>query len=186
MGIAIGVAEFKSIAYGLEMLDKMTKTASVDIVQNRTICIGKFLVTISGDVADVQASINSVKEENNDLLILAEVIPSIMDGVIEKINASIDRKDVQSVGVVEARNLSVGMLCANKIKKTAQVELLKVNMNLGLGGKSVIVFTGDIASVESAIDATKDLLMSEGLERDLIATAAIASPSRDFIEKFNA
>lgn len=186
MSVAIGVAEFKSIAYGLEMLDKMTKTASIDIVDNRTICIGKFLVTISGEVADVEAAINAVKEEDNNLLAIAEVIPRVMYGVIEKINARIDRNDIQSIGVFEAKNLSLGMLCANEIKKTASVELLKINLNLGLGGKSVVVFTGDIASVRSSISAALDLLESEGLGKEVVCTSAIASPSREFIENFNA
>ncbi|MDO5707367.1 MAG: BMC domain-containing protein [Andreesenia angusta] len=186
MGIALGVAEFKSIAVGLDMLDKMTKTATIEIVDNRIVCIGKFLITVSGEVADVQSAINRAKEETGSSLIAAEVIPSVMDGVIEKINARIDRDNISSIGIFETKTLSSGILCANKIKKTSQVELLRVSLTLGLGGKSLIVFTGDIASVKAALEAAKGELSDKNELNKLVSDIAIASPSQSFIEKFNA
>lgn len=186
MGIAIGVAEFKSIALGIDLLDKMTKTSNVDIIDSRVICIGKYLITVSGEVADVQSAINRVKEEGGSALIAAEVIPSVMDGVIEKINARIDRNNILSLGIFETNTLSSGILSANKIKKTSQVELLKVSLTLGLGGKSLVIFTGDIASVNTALDAAKKELESRGQINRVVSAVSIASPSQTFIEKFNA
>lgn len=186
MNVAIGVAEFKSIAVGLDMLDKMTKTSSIDIIDNRTLCIGKFLITISGEVADVQAAIDRVKEEAGSSLIVAGVIARVMDGVVEKINARIDRTNISAIGVIETQNLSTGIICANTVKRTAQVELLRVSLTMGLGGKSVVTFTGDIASVRAALSAAESELEEMNINGKILASAAIASPSESFIEKFNA
>ena len=49
-GSAIGIVETSSIAKGFEIADTMLKTANVRLVVNRTICPGKYMVLIGGDV----------------------------------------------------------------------------------------------------------------------------------------
>lgn len=181
MGIAIGIAEFKSIAKGLEVLDKMTKASSVKIVDNRMVCVGKFFVVVSGEVADVQAAISTAEELSGQHLVGSKVIPSLMEGVTEKINAKISRDDITALGIVEAKDLNSGLYAANYIKKYSQVELLKISLTLGLGGKSLVIFTGDIASVKNAIEVAEEKLHDPS---KIIASAAIASPSREFIDNF--
>ena len=51
MRSAIGLIELNSIARGYQVGDAMLKAASVEILFNRTICPGKFMVMIGGDVA---------------------------------------------------------------------------------------------------------------------------------------
>ena len=52
----LGVLEFNSIAAGVEAMDYMVKAAPVKIVDATTICPGKFLILITGEVAAVDAS----------------------------------------------------------------------------------------------------------------------------------
>ena len=179
MGQAIGIAEFKSIAKGIEMLDLMTKKASIKIIENRIICMGKFFCVISGEVADVTAAIDSVKELSSDLLVGAKVIPSLADDVINKINAKIDRNNIRAIGVVETRDTNSGLYCANYIKKSSQVEILRVSITLGLAGKSIVIFTGDIASVKNGIEVAKEKVKDP---KDMVAAVAVPSPSEEFIE----
>lgn len=181
MGKAVGLAEFNSIAKGLEMLDKMTKKADVKIVENRVVCIGKFFIMVSGLVADVESAINEVVEESGKYLVESKVIPSIMEGVLEKINAKIDRKDVRALGIVEARNVSIGLYCSNYIKKFSNVDILKISLTYGLGGKAFVVFSGDLSSVESGIAVAKDKV---GDPSKVVSAVVIPSPSREFIENF--
>lgn len=179
MGQALGVAEFKSIAKGIEMLDVMTKKANIKIVENRIVCIGKFFVIISGEVADVTAAIESLNDLSESELVAAKVIPSLADEVIEKINGKIVRENIRSIGVVEAKNVSSGLYCANYIKKSSNVEILRVSLTLGLGGKSLVIFTGDIASVRNGIDIAKEKVSNPN---DIVSAVAIPSPSQEFIE----
>lgn len=181
MGMAVGLAEFKSIAKGLEMLDKMTKKADIKIVENRVVCIGKFFVMISGLVADVQSAINEVVEESGSYLVESKVIPSIMDGVLEKVNARINREDVRALGIVEAKNVAIGLYCSNYIKKFSNVDILKISLTYGLGGKTFVVFTGDLSSVESGIEVAKDKV---GDMSKVVSAVVIPSPSKEFIENF--
>lgn len=178
MGQALGLAEFKSIAKGIEMLDTMTKRANVSIVENRIVCVGKFFVVVSGEVADVTAAIEAAKELSGSELVGAKVIPSLADGVIEKINGKIDREKITALGVVESRNVYSGLYAANYIRKSSSVEILRISMTLGLGGKALVIFTGDIASVRNAIDVASEKVN----DTDIVSAVAIPSPSKEFIE----
>ena len=179
MGQALGLAEFKSIAKGIEMLDTMTKRANIKIVQNRIVCIGKFFVVVSGEVADVTAAIDSLSDLSESELVSAKVIPSLADEVIEKINGKIVRENIRSIGVVETKNVCSGLYAANYIKKSSNVEILRVSLTLGLGGKSLVIFTGDIASVRNGIDIAKEKVANPS---DIVSAVAIPSPSQELID----
>lgn len=181
MGIAIGLAEFKSIAKGMEMTDKMTKKSDIKIVENRIVCIGKFFVIISGYVSDVQSAIDEVVSSSDNGLVAAKVIPSLMDGVAKKVNAKISRDSINALGIVESKDIASGFYCANYIKKFADVELLKISMTFGMGGKALVIFTGDLSSVESGLDVARERI---GDPSKLVEAVAIASPSREFMDNF--
>ena len=56
---AIGLVEFTSIAKGIEAADIMAKVADVKIQVMKTLCPGKFMVLVSGDVSSVQQSVTA-------------------------------------------------------------------------------------------------------------------------------
>jgi len=57
----LGVLEFNSIAVGIKAMDEMAKAAPVKIIEAKTVCPGKYVVIITGDVASVDASLTSGK-----------------------------------------------------------------------------------------------------------------------------
>ena len=50
---AIGLVEFTSIAQGIAAADAMAKTANVEILIAKSICPGKYIVTVSYTHLDV-------------------------------------------------------------------------------------------------------------------------------------
>ena len=54
---SIGLIELTSIASGYLSCDAMLKAANVDLVLSRSICSGKYMVMVRGDVAAVQAAV---------------------------------------------------------------------------------------------------------------------------------
>lgn len=181
MGMAIGLAEFKSIAKGMEMTDKMTKKSDIKIVENKIVCVGKFFVVISGDVSDVQSAIDVVVDSVDNGLVAAKVIPSLMDGVAEKVNAKISRDDINALGIIESKDIASGFYCANYIKKFSDVELLRISMSFGMGGKALVIFTGDLSSVQSGLDVARERVSDPS---KLVEAVVIASPSKEFIDNF--
>ena len=56
---AIGLVESNSIAKGFEICDAMAKTANVTVLVAKSICPGKYIVMIGGDVAPVRQSVGA-------------------------------------------------------------------------------------------------------------------------------
>lgn len=56
---AIGLVEINSIAKGFEVCDAMAKTANVTVLVAKSICPGKYIVMIGGDVAAVRQSVEA-------------------------------------------------------------------------------------------------------------------------------
>ena len=179
MDKAVGIAEFQSIAKGIAMLDTMTKRANIRIIENKIVCSGKFFVVVAGEVADVEAAIGLLEGLPESELVGAQVISRLEDGVIDKINSKIDRDSITAIGVIETRNVYSGLYGANFIKKSSDVDILTIALTFGLGGKSLVVFTGDIASVRNGIEAAKANLEDP---EDIVFDGAMASPSREVVE----
>ena len=59
MNNAIGGVELSSMARGFDVTDTMLKTAPVQLLLARTVCPGKYIVLVTGEVADVQASVDA-------------------------------------------------------------------------------------------------------------------------------
>ena len=62
---SVGLIELSSIAAGFEACDAMLKAAAVELVLARTICSGKYMVLVRGEVADVQASVQAGSQAGN-------------------------------------------------------------------------------------------------------------------------
>ena len=59
MSKAIGMIEFKNIPTGITAADLMVKTADVDIVEAQTVCPGKYIAIITGDLSAVKSAVEA-------------------------------------------------------------------------------------------------------------------------------
>lgn len=58
MANAIGMVEFISISRGIYATDQMLKTSDVEIVTANSVCPGKYIAIVNGDVAAVKESVS--------------------------------------------------------------------------------------------------------------------------------
>ena len=70
------------------------------------------------------------------------------------------------------------MNAADAAVKAANVELIEVRLGRGMGGKSFIAVTGEVAAVEASIRAAEALAGMEGL---IASRVVIPSPHPDMI-----
>jgi len=59
---SIGLIELGSIASGIQAADLMLKTSEVELMLSRTICSGKYMTLIAGDVAAVNSAVSNAIE----------------------------------------------------------------------------------------------------------------------------
>lgn len=176
---AIGVVESNSIPLGILAGDVMLKTAQVDLVTAQTACAGKYIVIISGEVAAVKASVAAGIEGIGMALIDSLVIPNVDERVVIAMAGVPTIEEAQAVGAIETFSLASTISAADTAVKTAAVELLEVRLGRGMGGKSFLVYTGEVAAVEAAAKAIEN---SEGSKGLIGSSVVIPSPHKDMIK----
>jgi len=180
---SIGLVELSSIAVGYVVEDAMLKAAAVDLLLARTICSGKYLVVVGGDVAAVEASVESGASASLGTLIEKRVIPRVHPSVFPAISLAVDLppERVQSLGIIETFSASSIVDVADAAAKAADVTLFRIHLAMAIGGKGFVLMTGSVAAVQAAVDAGAAVAGSEGI---LVARAVIAAPGLELFREF--
>ena len=177
---AVGMVEFNSIAAGIDAADQMVKTAQVDPLFFKTICPGKFVAAVTGDVAAVSASVNAGRETHADALVDWFIIPNIHRDVIGALAGATGITERGALGIIETFSAASIVVASDAAVKAADVQLLDVRVALGLGGKGYALMTGDVAAVNAAVEAGSASAAESGL---LVSKVVIPSPAETVFEQ---
>jgi microcompartment protein CcmL/EutN len=171
MKSAIGLIELSSIAKGIEVSDAMLKRADIEIIVNRTICPGKYMILIGGEVDAVNSSIETGIEISSDELVDNFIIPNVHPSIFPAISGINPVVDLQALGVI----------AADAAVKSASVELITVYLAMAIGGKGYVMLTGDVASVQTAVDTGAAAISKKGL---LVQKVVIPSPRKEILQSW--
>jgi microcompartment protein CcmL/EutN len=180
---SIGLIEVASIATGYLAQDAMLKAADVQLLLARTICSGKYLIVVGGDVATVSASVEAGAGRCTGSLIEKRVITHLHPDVFPAIGMSVDVPPdrARALGVIETFSASSIIDVADAAAKSADVTLLRIHLAMALGGKGFVLLAGDIASVEAAVATGAQVAADDGI---LVGRAVIAAPSKELFREF--
>ena len=174
MAIAIGMVEFSSIARGIYAADQMVKISEVEIVTAQTICPGKYIALVEGDVAAVQDSVRIGEQFAGESFVDSLVIPNVHHGIFPAITGATMPEHVTALGIFETFSVATMITAADQILKAAELESIEIRLGTGLGGKSFFTFTGDVAAVETGVEAGRAVAEAKGL---MVDAEVIPSPS---------
>jgi microcompartment protein CcmL/EutN len=180
---SIGLIEVSSIATGYLVEDVMLKAASIQLLLARSICSGKFLIAISGDVASVKTAIEAGGVAAGPALIerrqIARVHPTVLQAISQSVD--IDPKQLRSIGVIETFSAASIIDAADAAVKSANVALLRIHLAMALGGKGFVLMAGDVSSVQAAVAAGSQAAAEEGM---LVARVVIPAPSEELFRDY--
>jgi microcompartment protein CcmL/EutN len=179
---AIGLVELSCVHKGYEVLDKMLKSAFVTKLLARTICSGKYLILVRGELADVEASVLAAKETAEYGLVNALVIPNVEEQVFPAISAAAPFSGPLPDGMLVVETFSVAscIKAADIAVKTADVEILRLQVAMALGGKGFFVLTGAIDALKSALQPVLDFMQDEGT---LVGYSLITQPGEQLLNE---
>ena len=169
----IGFLELNSIAKGVEAADAILKAAEVELIFARAVCPGKYNVMFTGEVAAVTASLEAGAALGGACVVDSVVIPRVHPQVIQAINQMTEPGDVNAVGIMEFYSITSAVLAADAAVKAADVQLIDVRLGLGIGGKSFVVLTGEVAAAREAVRCGEESAAGKGL---LLSSVVIPSP----------
>ena len=176
---SIGFLELNSIAKGVEVADIVLKTADVSMVFAKAGCPGKYYMLFTGEVAAVQASIDSGCGTGENHVVDKCVIPNIHPQVVKAINMTNYPESMQAIGVMEFYSVTASVYGADAAVKAADVDLVEVRLGTGIGGKSFVILTGEVAAVREAIACGTHTPNAEGM---LVSSVVIPSPHPELLE----
>lgn len=120
---AIGILELTSIARGMELGDVMLKSANVQLLLCRTLCPGKFLLMLGGDVGAVQQAIAAGTARAGEMLVDSLVLANIHPSVLPAISGLNVVGQRQAAGIVETWSVAACISAADHAVKAANVTL---------------------------------------------------------------
>lgn len=177
---SIGLIELSSIAAGFAVTDAMLKAADVELVLARTICSGKYMVLVRGNVADVEAAVHAGKSTGDFSLVDTFVIPNVHDDLFPALSGISHVTQMESLGILEAFSVASLIEGADAMAKAARVQLIEVRLAMALGGKAFATITGSVSAVSSALDAGAQAVGRKGL---LVNKVLIANPRPELLRE---
>lgn len=176
---AIGLVEFISIAQGIACADIMAKTADVNILASKTICPGKYIVIVNGNVSSIEQSVNAGVELGAETVVDSFVIPNVHPSILPAISGVSTLKGIKALGVIETYSVASLIQAADAAVKAGDVEPVLLHLAFGIGGKSYTILTGEVASVKAAVEAGSALASEKGL---LLRQVVIPRPAKQLID----
>lgn len=150
---AIGVIELKSIPKGVEAADAALKSSGIEMVSAHPSCPGKYEIILTGSISDVSVAIQHVNKRFDGYVIDSAVMGKIEDQVIKALFGTQVGERKGSLGLIETFSASSAIKAADIAVKTARVEIYDLRVSRGMGGKGVVMLTGDVGDVTAAVEA---------------------------------
>jgi microcompartment protein CcmL/EutN len=177
---SIGLIEMTSIAAGYLVSDAMLKAADVEMLLSRSICSGKYMVMVCGDVAAVEAAVAAGNAAGNFSVIDCFVIPNLHEAVFPAISGNTKVEVLDALGILESFSVASLIEGADAAVKAADVQLIEIRLAMALGGKAFVTLTGDVAAVQAAIEAGAVVIGQKGM---LVNKVVIASPRPELLNE---
>ncbi|SMB90959.1 Carboxysome shell and ethanolamine utilization microcompartment protein CcmL/EutN [Thermanaeromonas toyohensis ToBE] len=170
---AIGLVELTSVAPGLKAADIMVKASKVELLQAISMCPGKFVILIAGEISAVQGAIEAGIKDLSAYVIGSLVLGNIHEDVFPALKGEVPVDDLGALGLIETFSVATAIRAADAAAKAAKVKLLEVRLARGMGGKAFVLLTGDVGAVTAAVDSASKLAEEEGM---LVGTTILANP----------
>ena len=173
---AIGIIELKCIPKGVEAADAALKSAGVEMVSSHPSCPGKYEIILTGSISNVTAAVSHVCSKFEGFVIDSSVIGRIEEQVIKALFGTHAADRAGSLGLLETYSAASAIKAADIAVKTARVEIYDLRVSRGMGGKGILMVTGEIGDVTAAIEAGADYARGNAM---LSSYSVIAAPHEE-------
>ena len=177
---AVGVIELKSIAKGVEATDDALKSAGITLISAHPTCPGKFEILLTGSISDVTAALDHVKGRFEQYIVDTSIMGRIDEQVITALFGTQSGVKQGSLGAIETYSGSSAIKAADIAVKTSRVEIYDLRVSRGMGGKGIVLLTGEVGDVTAAVEAGASYAKDLGM---LHASSVIAAPHKELWEQ---
>ena len=176
----IGIIELASIHKGFIVQDTILKSTNVEKLIARTICSGKYVIIVRGEIADVESCLENAKQVGGFAIINALAVPNVDDAIFPAIAGTTDisSSEIDCMVIIETYSVAAAIKAADNAVKEAAIDVVRIHVAMAIGGKGLVVLTGDTDALKSAIIPAIDYLKLDGM---LAGYSLITNPHEDVI-----
>lgn len=176
----LGLLEFREMTRGIVAADQMIKSAPVELILATSLCPGKFIALVAGEIGAVKEALRRGKDTFLDGVIDEFLLPNIHPAVIPALTgtSALDKKG-QSLGLIETFTVAAAIRAGDAAAKGAEVSLAEIRIARGMGGKSLVILMGEVSAIKTAVH----LGVRAVEEGQLVSQAVISNTSPKLIEK---
>ena len=177
---AIGMLEIRSIVIGIRSADRMVKAADVELLTADSICPGKFLAVIGGSVGAVDSALEVGEAAAEGEVVDRFFLANAHEAVFPAIAGCVEPTERAALGLVETFSVATAIRAADAAAKATPVQILDLRLARGMGGKALLLMSGDVGAVQMAVEVAGKVAADEGL---LAAADVLAAPDQALWEK---
>ena len=175
MSKAIGMIEYRTVSAGITAADQMVKTAAVELLEAQTVCPGKYIALVAGDLSAVKAAVEAAEHTRPEELIDSFILGNPHRAIFPAIYGTMRVENPGALGILETYDASSIIVAADLAAKTAIVQLVELRIAKGMCGKSYLLLTGEVAACEAAIAKAREAVAENGMFLD---SSVIAHPDQ--------
>ncbi len=172
----IAVIEMKSVARGVMVTDSMAKAARISIVLSTSICPGKYLAIIEGELGALDSAVRIAEKLGGRHIFSSFIIGGINTRVIEAISGKNEDTTLDAMGIIESMQIAHLINSSDIAVDSAEVDFVEFRLGRGCGVNSFYILTGTLSSVNSAVENAAGFLGKKG---SLIAKRIVPNPDRE-------
>lgn len=176
MEYSVGILELRSIAKGIQASDEALKSAGIKLISAQPICPGKFELVISGQLAQVNAAMERIRVNFQEYLVDSVLLGRIDQNVVQALLGGQPEARRGALGTIETFSVASAILAADTAVKSADVDILELRTARGMGGKGLVLVTGEVADVTAAVEAGCRYAADQGL---LVGSSVLGAPHAD-------
>lgn len=167
MSKSIGMIEFQTVSSGVMAADLMVKTAEVEVLEAQTVCPGKYIAVISGELSAVNAAVEAARRVGRHF-IGSFVLGNPHESIFPAIYGVSKAEKIAALGIIETYDAASIIVAADLAAKTAVVELIELRIARGMCGKSYLMLTGEVAAVTAAVERAEKEVGENGTYLDSV------------------
>ena len=158
---SIGLVEVKNVSKGIVVTDEMLKSAGIVLISSGSVCPGKFVTIVGGELSAIHAAVDRAELIAEDALIDKFVIGNLGDNVFEAICGTADVKEKKAFGIVETFTAASAIQAADAAVKAGDIELIEVRVARGLGGKCFVSRQVMLQTLKQALRQEQELRLNK-------------------------
>ncbi len=174
---ALGIIESSSIARGVVAADAAIKQAPSLLIMSRPVSSGKHLLMMRGQVAEVEESMKAARAAADALMLDSLELPYLHEALWSFLQLPVtahtwgEHRD-EAVAIIETTTVCAAVAAADRALKTTPVQVRDMRLALGIGGKAVFTFTGELADVEASVAEAEATAGQRLITAEIIAAPA--------------